>query len=90
MGVTTMKMISSTSITSTIGVTLMSELTFAPSFRFANAMEFRLLPCPYLATPPEICYRECRASPPGPYQQLMGSNQPVGPKPKVQVLRPGT
>ena len=40
MGVTTMKMISSTSITSTIGVTLMSELTLAPSFRFANAMEF--------------------------------------------------
>jgi hypothetical protein len=38
-----MKMISSTSITSTIGVTLMSELTFAPSFRFANAMEFSLL-----------------------------------------------
>src|SRR5271157_3914546 len=43
-GVTTMKMISSTSITSTIGVTLMSELTFAPSFRFANAIEFCLLP----------------------------------------------
>src|SRR5208282_3736234 len=38
MGVTTMKMISRTSITSTIGVTLMSELTFAPSFRFANAI----------------------------------------------------
>src|ERR1022692_3067741 len=44
MGVTTMKIISSTSITSTIGVTLMSELTLAPSFRFANAMEFSLLP----------------------------------------------
>ena len=38
MGVTTMKMISRTSITSTMGVTLMSELTFAPSFRFANAI----------------------------------------------------
>ena len=38
MGVTTMKMISNTSITSTIGVTLMSELTFAPSFLFANAI----------------------------------------------------
>jgi hypothetical protein len=38
MGVTTMKIISNTSITSTIGVTLMSELTFEPSFRFANAM----------------------------------------------------
>src|SRR5260370_29062587 len=35
-----MKMISSTSITSTIGVTLMSEVTLAASFRFANAMEF--------------------------------------------------
>jgi hypothetical protein len=38
MGVTTMKMINSTNITSTIGVTLMSELTFAPSSRFANAI----------------------------------------------------
>jgi hypothetical protein len=37
-------MISSTSITSTIGVTLMSELTLAPSFRFDNDIEFRLLP----------------------------------------------
>jgi hypothetical protein len=43
MGVTTMKMMSSTSITSTIGVTLMSELTLDPSSRFANAMEFCLL-----------------------------------------------
>src|SRR5271154_4777556 len=32
MGVITMKMISNTSITSTMGVTLMSELTLAPSF----------------------------------------------------------
>src|SRR5260370_853956 len=39
-GVITMKMISSTSNTSTIGVTLMSEVTLAASFRFANAMEF--------------------------------------------------
>jgi hypothetical protein len=38
MGVTTMKMISRTSITSTMGVTLISELTFAPSFRLANAI----------------------------------------------------
>src|ERR1035441_4883129 len=38
MGVTTMKMISRTSITSTMGVTLISELIFAPSFRFANAI----------------------------------------------------
>ena len=37
-GVTTMKMISSTSITSTIGVTLMSELIFDPSSRFDIAI----------------------------------------------------
>src|SRR6202453_4579063 len=43
MGVTTMKMISSTSITSTMGVTLISEVTLAASFRFANAIEFCLL-----------------------------------------------
>src|SRR5437899_9049193 len=42
-GVTTMKMMRSTNITSTIGVTLMSEVTFAASFRFANDMEFCLL-----------------------------------------------
>ena len=40
MGVITMKMISNTSITSTMGVTLMSELTLAPSFRFAIAIRF--------------------------------------------------
>ena len=34
-GVMTMKMIRSTSITSTMGVTLMFELTFLPSSRFA-------------------------------------------------------
>src|SRR6202049_3723385 len=38
MGVTTMKIISRTSITSTMGVTLISELIFAPSFLFANAI----------------------------------------------------
>jgi hypothetical protein len=38
MGVITMKMINSTNITSTMGVTLMSEFTLAPSFRFANAI----------------------------------------------------
>ena len=37
-GVMTMKMISRTNITSTIGVTLMLEFTFEPSSRFANAM----------------------------------------------------
>src|SRR5271165_1828642 len=37
-GVMTMKMISSTSITSTMGVTLMLEFTFEPSSRFANAI----------------------------------------------------
>src|SRR6516225_8106351 len=35
-GVMTMKMISSTSITSTMGVTLMLEFTFEPSSRFAR------------------------------------------------------
>src|SRR5580765_5652804 len=35
-GVMTMKMISSTSITSTMGVTLMLEFTFEPSSRIAN------------------------------------------------------
>src|SRR5579864_8389463 len=39
MGVTTMKMISRTSITSTMGVTLISEVTFAPSFRFEIAID---------------------------------------------------
>src|SRR6185437_4033142 len=38
MGVMTMKMISSTSITSTMGVTLMLELTLAPSFLLLIAM----------------------------------------------------
>src|SRR5437016_14122083 len=38
MGVTTMKMMSSTSITSTMGVTLMLELTLEPSSRFASAI----------------------------------------------------
>ena len=38
MGVTTMKMISRTSITSTMGVTLISELTFDPSSLFANGI----------------------------------------------------
>src|SRR6185503_11748788 len=39
MGVITMKMISNTSITSTIGVTLMLELTLTPSFRLLNAIK---------------------------------------------------
>src|ERR1019366_9173740 len=39
MGVITMKMINNTSITSTMGVTLMSELTLAPSLRTDIAME---------------------------------------------------
>src|ERR1700741_3014948 len=41
-GVMTMKMISSTSITSTMGVTLMFEFTLLPSSRFAKAIR---LPC---------------------------------------------
>jgi hypothetical protein len=40
-----MNMISSTNITSTMGVTLISEFTFLPSSRFANAM-FSLLEAP--------------------------------------------
>jgi hypothetical protein len=47
-------MISSTNITSTIGVTLMSEVTFAASFRFANAIEFCLLRATYLAPQPTL------------------------------------
>src|ERR1700682_5727934 len=43
MGVITMKMISNTSITSTIGVTLMLELTLTPSFRLFNAIDSLLL-----------------------------------------------
>jgi hypothetical protein len=43
MGVMTMKIISSTNITSTIGVTLMLELTFFPSSLFAIAIGLRLL-----------------------------------------------
>src|SRR5579871_2232240 len=38
MGVMTMKMMSSTSITSTMGVTLMLELTLLPSLRIASAI----------------------------------------------------
>jgi hypothetical protein len=38
-----MKMMSSTSITSTMGVTLMSELTLDPSSRFAIPIKFCLL-----------------------------------------------
>jgi hypothetical protein len=40
MGVITMKMISSTSMTSTMGVTLMLELTLAPSFRIESDINF--------------------------------------------------
>src|SRR5919204_3442010 len=42
MGVMTMKIISSTSITSTMGVTLMLELTFFPSSRTAIAISIHL------------------------------------------------
>src|ERR1700730_13170338 len=42
-GVITMKMISNTSITSTMGVTLMLELTLIPSFRLFNAISSLLL-----------------------------------------------
>src|SRR5580692_9266679 len=65
MGVTTMKMISRTSITSTMGVTLISELTFAPSFRFANAIAL-CLPVPGLT----LKLGKSSAGPPAPDQQL--------------------
>ena len=47
MGVMTMKMISSTSITSTMGVTLMLELTFLPSSRLL--IPIRLISRPSLS-----------------------------------------
>jgi hypothetical protein len=58
-----MKMMSNTSITSTIGVTLMSEVTFAASFRFAKDMEFSLLHTLAQTDPPNLLV-ERRASPP--------------------------
>src|SRR6202171_2067778 len=42
-GVITIKMISNTSITSTMGVTLMLELTLIPSFRLLSAINSLLL-----------------------------------------------
>ena len=70
MGVITMKMISNTSITSTIGVTLMSELTFAPSFRFVNAIEipFRCCRCDQ---PVVLVWRSRRPALGAPARQLM-------------------
>jgi hypothetical protein len=52
MGVITMKMISNTNITSTIGVTLMLELTLTPSFRLLNAITHFSSAVAYL--PPEL------------------------------------
>jgi hypothetical protein len=42
MGVMTMKMINNTSMTSTIGVTLILEFTFLPSSLFASAILYSL------------------------------------------------
>jgi hypothetical protein len=50
MGVITIKMISSTSITSTMGVTLMLEVTFM--FRLAIAIVFKLPLAVYRRTAP--------------------------------------
>src|SRR5271170_2282867 len=49
MGVITMKMINSTSITSTMGVTLIFELTLAPSFRFEIAIRDPVSSAPFLS-----------------------------------------
>src|SRR5580698_9069279 len=49
-GVITMKMISNTSITSTMGVTLMSELTLAPSFLLLS--DISLISCVLASVPP--------------------------------------
>jgi hypothetical protein len=83
MGVTTMKMISRTSITSTMGVTLMSEVTFAPSFRFAKDIYLLLLRHHISAantrpksTPPEV-RKARRWKPPAPDQQLT-ADYPTG------------
>src|SRR5215469_2435343 len=56
MGVITMKMISNTSITSTMGVTLMLELTLRPSFRTTIAMVL-LLRLPPVAALQEIIHQ---------------------------------
>src|ERR1700677_229061 len=86
MGVTTMKMISSTSITSTMGVTLISEVTLAASFRFANAIEFCLLrwACP---TPNRNDNYEEDLAPAG-YRRLF-SNSPLRSFTAASVLRFG-
>src|SRR5438874_1440308 len=54
MGVTTMKMINNTNITSTIGVTLMLLLIFAPSSRFASDMKRLLRPAGAAAALQEV------------------------------------
>jgi len=68
-----MKMISSTSITSTIGVTLMSELTFA--LRFALLMPWNSVSCLRVLWPglAAVTKRKSRAPvvKPAPLQQLM-------------------
>jgi hypothetical protein len=48
MGVMTMKMISNTSITSTMGVTLILELTLLPSLRTAIAIVWAPLPLKFV------------------------------------------
>src|SRR5713226_9261956 len=77
-GVITMKMINSTSITSTMGVTLMLEFTLTPSFRFANAISSHLLGG--LLLPPEprtILSVSCFESGAGPFARRPISNSEV-------------
>src|ERR1019366_8693622 len=59
MGVMTMKIISSTSMTSTIGVTLMLELTFLPSSRLL--IPIKVLSCPVV--PAAMLRPACRFLP---------------------------
>src|SRR5712691_10994097 len=79
MGVITMKMINNTSITSTMGVTLMLELTFTPSFRLFNAINSNLLGDRLLNaraenhSPPRLFLNPAPDSRPAPDQQLGGS-----------------
>src|SRR5258708_35920843 len=90
MGVITMKMISNTNITSTIGVTLMSELTLAPSFRLANAIDFSVRQWPVVsgqlpvkpAEPFRPGWEGRRRECPGAGQQLSGATHGGLPGPR--------
>src|SRR5580692_4001696 len=78
MGVITMKMISSTSITSTMGVTLMSELTLAPTFLFASAIDESPEQWP-VASGRKTLRKPCAELNFSAGQQLVRTNQQLGP-----------